>query len=157
MTVLHEFRVSGEICFSEEHDSVYREIVLPQTSSPQLNRAPQDNDWSAMIEPNAVMLFRYSALTFNGHKIHYDRDYCRNVEGYEGLVVHGPLTATMMIGLVANKNPDRQIVSFEFRAIAPFFDTAPFKIAGRNENGGAKILAQAPDGGVAMEAGAKFA
>jgi 3-methylfumaryl-CoA hydratase len=80
-----------------------------------------------------VLLFRYSALTFNGHRIHYDRTYATAVEGYPGLVVHGPLLATLMLELVRAQRPAATVTAFEFRALRPVFDGVPFTVAGEPE------------------------
>jgi 3-methylfumaryl-CoA hydratase len=78
-----------------------------------------------------VLLFRYSALTFNGHRIHYDLKYATEEEGYPGLIVHGPLLATLMAGLVRKHAPDRRMTAYQYRALRPVFDTAPFTVGGR--------------------------
>lgn len=156
VTVLHEFWVDGQLRLSEEHDIVYRENALPGAKPPLPPAAPEKSDWSRVISPDPVMLFRYSALTFNGHRIHYDRDYCINVEGREGLVVHGPLTATFLADLAVHNNPHRMLRSFEFRAINPLFDTGSFVIAGQNQGGIIKLWAQNSEGQLAMKAEAVF-
>jgi 3-methylfumaryl-CoA hydratase len=101
-----------------------------------------------------VLLFRYSALTFNGHRIHYDRRYVTEVEGYPGLVVHGPLIATLLVDLLRRERPDAALRRFEFRALAPLFDTAPFDVCGRPEYERTDVLlwAQSADGTLAMQA-----
>ena len=86
-----------------------------------------------MIRPDDVLLFRYSALTFNAHRIHYDRRYATEVGGYPGLVVHGPLIATLLLDLVRRNLPDAKIGRFSFRAVSPLFDTAPFELCGKPE------------------------
>lgn len=108
-----------------------------------------------MITPSSTLLFRYSALTFNGHRIHYDRDYATAVEGYDGLVVHGPLTATLLADLAANEI-GRPLASFSFRAMSPLFDTADFTISGAVTDTGCDLWASTPDGGLAMSATATF-
>ena len=102
------------------------------------------------------MLFRYSALTFNGHRIHYDRDYCRDVEGYPGLIFHGPLTGTLLADLAIRSMPDRTLKRFDFKALSPLFDTAPFTIAGKPSETGLSLWAETPGGGLAMSAEAEF-
>ncbi len=93
--------------------------------------APADPAFSERQVVDPVLLFRYSALTFNGHRIHYDRDYATTVEGYPGLVVHGPLLATLMVDLAASAWPDRRLTGFEFRGRRPVIDTEPFTVNGR--------------------------
>jgi 3-methylfumaryl-CoA hydratase len=104
--------------------------------------------------PDDVLLFRYSALTFNSHRIHYDRRYVTEVEGYPGLVVHGPLLATLLVDLLRRQRPGVALRRFEFRALAPLFDIAPFDVCGRpeDERGAIALWAQAADGTLAMRA-----
>lgn len=102
------------------------------------------------------MLFRYSALTFNGHRIHYDRQYCRDVEKYPDLVFHGPLTATLLIGTVLENTSGKNVQSYSFRAIAPLFDTQTFKIKSKMSGDEVTVWAETPDGGLAMNAMVRF-
>ena len=104
------------------------------------------------------MLFRYSALTFNGHRIHYDLDFCRKDEGYPGLVVHGPLIATLLLDLPRRHLPGRRVARFSFRALAPLFHDRPFEIAGHAVDGKSlSLTALLPGGGIAMQAEAGLA
>jgi 3-methylfumaryl-CoA hydratase len=145
--VRHEISNAEGVAVTEEHDIVYRGPAPASPKSP----APADAVWEQTVHPDDVLLFRYSALTFNGHRIHYDRRYATEVEGYPGLVVHGPLIATLLAGMV--KSP---MARFEFRAISPLFDTAPFRICGRPEDDGQTIRLWAKDdtGALAMTAAA---
>ena len=105
------------------------------------------------------MLFRYSALTFNGHRIHYDRDYCRDVEGYPGLVFHGPLTGTLLANMAEQQNPTRRLAKYAFRALAPLFSDEPFMIRGagdKEDTDFTNLWAETPDGGLAMSATATY-
>jgi 3-methylfumaryl-CoA hydratase len=102
--------------------------------------------------PDDVLLFRYSALTFNGHRIHYDRRYVTGVEGYPGLIVHGPLIATLLMDLLRRNVPDAVVASFSFRAVKPLFDLAPFFVCGRREGETVQLWAKDADGWLAMEA-----
>ena len=105
--VRHEISADGAASRSiEEHDIVYRENPRPGDPAPAAQPAPADASGRATIEPDDVLLFRYSALTFNGHRIHYDRRYVTEVEGYPGLVVHGPLIATLLLDLLRRQLPD---------------------------------------------------
>jgi 3-methylfumaryl-CoA hydratase len=100
-------------------------------------------------------MFRYSAVTFNGHRIHYDRDYARDVEGYPGLVVHGPLIATMLLEfLQAQVAPGRRVERFEFRALRPTFDIAPFALHGLRPDGDGNVALWSTNnvGAVGMQA-----
>ena len=116
-----------------------------------------DGSWSRTITPDPVMLFRYSALTFNAHRIHYDRSYVTGQEGYPGLLVHGPLLAILLLDLLRREAPDRALTTFDYRAMAPVFDTAPFTVAGAPNEDGASVWIVGADGGVAMAGEARFA
>jgi 3-methylfumaryl-CoA hydratase len=127
---------------TEEHDIVYRDHPRPADSSPPPRTAPEVLEaaaWERVIHPDDVLLFRYSALTFNGHRIHYDRRYATEVEGYPGLVVHGPLIATLLVDLVRRNLPAAVVTRFEFRAVSPIFDTGTFSVCGKPESDGRTI------------------
>lgn len=161
VTVRHELHdLDGDFRLAEEHDIVYREDPKPGATPPPPPNPPKDAQWSRTIRPSPVMLFRYSALTFNGHRIHYDRDYSRDIEGYKGLVFHGPLTATLLADLAIGQRTETALTGFSFRATAPLLDTVPFTIYGKSgENGNKetlKLWAETPEGGLAMEASAAF-
>ena len=103
--------------------------------------------------PDDVLLFRYSALTFNGHRIHYDRRYVTTVEGYPGLVVHGPLIATLLLDLLRRERPNARVTRFEFRAVHPLFDLHPFDVCGEpGPEGNVRLWARDHEGRLAMEA-----
>jgi 3-methylfumaryl-CoA hydratase len=132
--VRHEVYNTLGLALTEEHDIVYRAApAAPVAGEPEPEPipAPQDASFSREIVPDDVLLFRYSALTFNGHRIHYDRRYVTSVEGYPGLVVHGPLIATLLVDLLRREKPEATLQRFEFRAVRPTFDTAPFQLHGR--------------------------
>jgi 3-methylfumaryl-CoA hydratase len=154
VTVSHQLSIAGQVAVVEEHDIVYRDH--PQSNAPaaQPKLAPTDAVWSRTITPDPVLLFRYSALTFNGHRIHYDLNYVTEVEGYSGLIVHGPLIATLLMELVRAHYPQEQIQSFDFRAVSPLFDTASFSVHARPEQDGKTIQCWAanPHGELAMQA-----
>jgi 3-methylfumaryl-CoA hydratase len=157
VTVRHAISGARGVAVVEEHDIVYREDPRPGEAAPAPKAAPADAAWRREVRPDAVLLFRYSALTFNGHRIHYDRDYATRVEGYPGLVVHGPLMATLLLDLLRRENPGRRPARFEFRALSPVFDTAPFAVCGRPEGDGAALWVSGPSGELAMTARAEFA
>ena len=130
--VRHEVRRRGttSIAITEHHDIVYREAPKPGEAAAPVKAAPIDAEWRRKWIPDDVLLFRYSALTFNGHRIHYDRRYVTEAEGYPGLVVHGPLLATLMLESLREARPAARIATYEFRAMKPTFDTAPFEVCG---------------------------
>lgn len=145
VTVGYRFHQDGVLCIDEEQDIVYREpggIVAAPTPAPL--PTPDAAVWSRTITPDARLLFRFSALTFNAHRIHYDRPYARDDEGYPGLVVHGPLTAILLAELV-RRHTTQPIASFDFRGLAPLFDLAPFHLIGRCDDTTVTLEALAPD------------
>src|SRR5664279_4565095 len=111
VTVRHAISNGAGLAIEEEHDIVYRDLPAPGAVS-QPPTAPSDDSFSRRIVPDDVLLFRYSALTFNGHRIHYDRRYATEVEGYPGLVVHGPLIATLLMDLLRREAPQAIVRSF---------------------------------------------
>ncbi|KUF10448.1 FAS1-like dehydratase domain-containing protein [Pseudoponticoccus marisrubri] len=154
VTVRHEILTGGQVALTEEHDIVYRADPDPAAPAPVPPRAPEGAEVTETVQPTQVMLFRYSALTFNGHRIHYDVDYARQVEGYEGLVFHGPLTATLLADL-ATRSLGQPLRRFSFRGTAPLAGMAPFTIAGRRVEGGMDLWAARGDGAQAMQAEAR--
>lgn len=158
VTVRHDLSVAGELRISEEQDLVYRDDPDPSAAKPEPKPAPNEADFSRVVTPSEVLLFRYSALTFNGHRIHYDRPYAQGVEGYPDLVVHGPLTATLLADLAASSgnNGKRALASFSFRAMSPLFVTDPFTISGTQQGSTIKLWATTPSGGLAMQATAEL-
>jgi 3-methylfumaryl-CoA hydratase len=156
VVVRHEISAAGAPAIVEEHDIVYRDQPRPDDAAPPPKAAPVEADWRREVVPDDVLLFRYSALTFNGHRIHYDRRYVTTVEGYPGLVVHGPLLATLLIELLREHRPEADVAAFSFRAVRPVFDTAPFAVCGRAERDGndVRLWAQDREGHLAMDAAA---
>lgn len=153
--VLHEISVGpvggGTLAVREVHDIVYREAPRPGEAPPPSEPAP-DAVWRRPLTPDPVLLFRFSALTFNGHRIHYDRKYCEEVEGYPGLIVHGPLTATLLVDLFLRENPGARVTAFRFRARRPLFDIHPLTLCGAPAPGGATLWALDHEGKLAMTA-----
>lgn len=142
----------------EEHDIVYREAPRPGETPTAPLPAPAAAVFSREVEPSATLLFRYSALTFNAHRIHFDRRYCIEQEGYPGLVVHGPLLATLLLELLHRHRPDVRLRRFAFKAVRPLFDVAPFTVCGRIADDGrsARLWALDHDGWLTMDATAEF-
>ncbi|MDQ2780770.1 MAG: MaoC family dehydratase N-terminal domain-containing protein [Pseudomonadota bacterium] len=159
VTVRHDITNASGIALTESHDIVYRDNPRPGAPAPTPQTAPADSHFSRRIVPDPVLLFRYSALTFNGHRIHYDRSYVTGVEGYPGLIVHGPLVATLLLDLLRRTMPDAVIETFAFRAVKPLFDIAPFSVHGQVEPDGktVKLWASDADGWLAMDASATIA
>ncbi|MEO8392953.1 MAG: MaoC family dehydratase N-terminal domain-containing protein [Chloroflexota bacterium] len=151
--VRHEIIGEQGLALLEEQDIVFREALSGQTA-PSVQSAPAEAQFSREITPDAVLLFRYSALTFNSHRIHYDRDYCHDVEGYPGLVVHGQLTASFMLELLHVHAPNQTIKSFSFRAVTALYDHQPFRIAGRIDGEAVQLWALNAEGNLAMTANA---
>jgi 3-methylfumaryl-CoA hydratase len=145
--VRHELRCNdaAEPGLVELHDIVYREAQQPGDMTPPPQAAPDGAAWQRTIVPDDVLLFRYSALTFNGHRIHYDRRYVTQVEGYPGLVVHGPLIATLLLDLLHREQPRAEVASFRFKAVRPTFDLRPFKVSGAPQRDGKTVRLWASD------------
>jgi 3-methylfumaryl-CoA hydratase len=134
--VRHEIGNADGVALTEEQDLVYRANAKSGDPVPVPRPALAGTAWKRSVEPDSVLLFRFSALTFNGHRIHYDRRYATEVEGYPGLVVHGPLIAILLLDLLRRHQPDAQVARFEFRSTSPLFDTAPFSLHGKPEGDG---------------------
>ena len=158
VTVQHDIDDAGGCAVREEHDIVYREPASPGAGQSQPKAAPEGEAYSREIEPDPVLLFRYSALTFNGHRIHYDRTYVTGVEGYPGLIVHGPLIATLLVDLLRRSLPDARMARFSFRAVRPLFDTHSFTVCAKPEgNDRVSLWARDHEGWLAMQANAELA
>ena len=154
VTVCYRIRQGGEVRIEEEQDIVYKEPgpLIPEPMPLRSLPSAPTGTWVEEVTPDTVLLFRFSALTFNAHRIHYDRPYALDEEGYPGLVVHGPLTAVMLAGLTERYSPDRRIVEFTFQGRAPLFDFYPFRLMGRPEGDTVALEAQGPDGKTSMQA-----
>jgi len=154
VVVRHEITAEGQIVLTEEQDIVYRGYSSAASLPPP---APPGYAWERTIQPDDVLLFRYSALTFNGHRIHYDRRFATEVEGYPGLVVHGPLIATLLMDQLRRNLPTVNVTRFAFRAISPLFDSRSFVVCGRPEGDTIRLWAKNETGGLAMDATASSA
>jgi 3-methylfumaryl-CoA hydratase len=156
-------RRDGVAVIAEEQDIVYREDPRSGAPAAQVQPAPTGAVWVRTLRPDPVLLFRYSALTFNGHRIHYDKTYATETEGYPGLVVHGPLIATLLLEHLqknlATHSPVARITGFEFRAVRSAFEGRELTLCARPEADGThvKVWAQDPDGGLCMDAQARVA
>lgn len=156
VTVGHEIGQRGRVVVSEEQDIVYRDAdagppkaACAEDVSPGIAAAGEhphpSTEW--VVEPNPVLLFRFSALTYNAHRIHYDRDYARDVEGYPGLVVHGPLQAMLMAEAVRRVQPDVEDCAFAYRLLSPLFDKHPFTVSAARDGDGYATRVAARAGG----------
>jgi 3-methylfumaryl-CoA hydratase len=156
VTVVHELHNAQGLALTEEHDIVYRDAPQSGDPAPAPRAAEQDAPWQRELTPDDVLLFRYSALTFNGHRIHYDRRYVTQVEGYPGLVVHGPLIATLLLDLLRRHAPAARLHKFEFKALRPTFDGQPMRVNARPEGRTIALWAQDHEGWLTMQASAEI-
>lgn len=148
------------LALEEQQDIVYRHASAPARTPAKSDSRDAGAAWRRTWTPDPVTLFRYSALTFNGHRIHYDRPYATEVEGYPGLLVHGPLIATLLVELCRAETNDRPFGAFRFQAKRPLFDTNSFQVIGAPTDGGdgsCWLQALDPEGAVAMDASVVFA
>lgn len=128
VTVSHSYTTGRGLALRERHNIVYRGAKTSKVAAP-FPQMPAP-DLSLVQQATAVLLMRYSAITFNGHRIHYDRSYCQTAEGYPGLVVHGPLQATYLLQLAAQMNGGTVPPRFAYHAQRPLFDGAAFRVNG---------------------------
>ena len=137
VTVRHTVSGSGSVAVVEEHDIVYRDAAKPTDAAPVGKPAPATAAWTRRLQPSTTLLFRFSALTFNGHRIHYDLDYCKTEEHYPGLVVHGPLQTLLMLD-ICRRNSARPVKKLDYRAMHPVFHQDAFTVNGNPSADGAK-------------------
>jgi len=156
VTVRHEISDAQGLAITDEHDIVYRGEAGAGASPVA---APTHEAWQREVRPDPVLLFRYSAATFNGHRIHYDHPYATRVEGYPGLVVHGPLIATLLVDLLRRNRPGVALRRYAFRAMRPLFDTAPFELCGAPDEAkrAARLWTRDAQGAITMDATAEWA
>lgn len=151
VTVSHEIRVGGRTAIEEEQDIVY--MGIPETFRPPAPVAAPPCDWREEVVVDPVLLFRFSAVTFNGHRIHYDRSYAMDVEKYPGLVVHGPLQAVLLFDAACRRLPERTPARFDFRGVRPLFDFETAAVCGRaRDDGATEVFTANGDGAVCMQA-----
>lgn len=142
VTVQHELSGPGGLAITEEQDLVYREAAAPGSiPAPEGGHPAPETAWRSDVNPDTVLLFRYSALTMNGHRIHYDLPYAQNEEAYPALVVHGPLMATLLAA-AARKNLGKPLATFSFRGQSPAFSGLPMHVCGEPDAQGASLWTQ---------------
>ena len=158
VTLQHDITADGIATIREEQDLVYRAAVTGSTPPAESAPAPAPEPAEAIrrVTADPVLLFRFSALTFNAHRIHYDRDYARDVEGYPGLVVHGPLIATRLVDHAQRELPGLTPRQFSFRAEAPMIDGVPFDLCLTKRAGGARLSSRNAAGKITMRAEIAF-
>ncbi len=159
VAVAHEVHTERGLAIRERQDIVYRDgdaaaSAMPAVGAP-LSRAPDEARWHEDLLADAVRLFRYSALTFNGHRIHYDRDYATRTEGYPGLVVHGPLQATQLLELATSIRGTAPR-EFRFRGLKPLFDFMPYRSCAKDISAGLQLWIENGDAVRSMEAEARW-
>lgn len=158
LRLARQFEQAGALCVTEDQTIIYRPAAQPSKAASGGGGAAVDTpaEWREVHKPSPVDLFRFSAVTFNAHRIHYDRDYARGEEGYPGLVIHGPYTALRLLEEARARSPGRALRRFDFRPVAPLFDHGGFVACGRFTDAGADLWAETPDGALAMTALAVF-
>lgn len=147
VTVAHEISQSGRLMVDEEQDLVYRAASAPAPGAPEQADAVPVGPGERRVVIDPVFLFRYSALTYNGHRIHYDRDYARDVEGYAGLVVHGPLQALLMAEAARARRPGVTAVEFAYRLVSPLLDHQGMVVSAADAEAGTLATRVRDDGG----------
>lgn len=152
VTVDHLLEQDGRVCLREEQNIVYREAPTGPAPLPAGEKAEKAAQWSAVLKTDPALLFRFSALTYNGHRIHYDRDYAVREEFYPALVVHGPLLATALLDLLARGRPGVPVRAFSFRALRPAFDTDTLQLCAAAEGDTVDLWTQDAHGQVGMTA-----
>jgi itaconyl-CoA hydratase/mesaconyl-C4 CoA hydratase len=148
-TLRHDIMQAGYLAIREEQDIVYRDPTPPRSASGESLPAA---DWQEPITPSPTLLFRYSAVTFNGHRIHYDQPYVTATEGYPDLVVHGPLIATLNLRAFCRANPQARLRRFEYRGVRPLIAPTPFNVGGRINAPGKAELWAGDERGIAQRA-----
>ncbi len=158
VTVRYRIQQHETLCIEEEQDIVYKEPGGAVPAPVALENMPElpEDCWRKTVHPNEILLFRFSALTFNAHRIHYDRAYAMNQEGYPGLVVHGPLTALLLAEWTAERS-GKALQSFAFQGRAPLFDFHPFRLVATSNENSVDLQAQSVSGKTTMSASARLA
>ena len=158
VTLVEEvFGSDGMLTTREERTQVYRSPPGGSVQKQVQRPAPSAPQWTRRIDPTSVLLFRYSALTMNSHRIHFDHDYVREVEGHPGLLVHGPLIMTLMLDLFRREMPGAVMTSLDLRAVAPIYATGDFTVHGvLDGEDSCRLWAMTQDDSLAMTANAGF-
>lgn len=156
VSLRHEISGNRGARITEVENIVYREA--PSAEKKPIADRPLDlaAHWTSSVTPDPILLFNYSAVTLNSHRIHYDRTYSMQVEGYPGLVVHGPLTATLLLQLLAEHVPNAVVKDFSYNAVGPLFDTASFRLCGRIDGHTATLWAMDNHDALALSAQAEL-
>ena len=152
LTLDHSYRQNGTTLLEDRQSIVYRQPSAYKQSDPEESIASK---YIKTVLPDSRLLFRYSAVTFNGHRIHYDHDYTTQQEGYPGLVVHGPLMATLLMNLAQSQRPDQPLRAFAFRGVAPAFVDQALQLMVL-DNDARSLEIRNPVGALVMSASAKF-
>jgi len=155
LTLRREVFEGADLAIREHQDLIYRPAAGPAREASAAPSSPPPalaSDYQREVSPDPTLLLRFSALTYNAHRIHYDRDFARDVEGYPGLVVHGPLQAMLLIDLYQRQHPGAPIARFTCRAQRPLFEGAAFTLKGRKTQDGAALWTEDSKGHVCMEA-----
>ena len=157
VTVRHTVTASNDIAVVEEHDIVYRDAAQPGVPAAPGKPAPTHAAWRRELVPDEAMLFRYSALIFNAHRIHYDIDYCRREEGYPGLVVHGPLQTTLLLD-ISRRHAGKPVRKLDYRAVSPVFHNETLVVGGNPSADGAtaQLWTTGPSGNLAMTGNVEY-
>lgn len=153
VTVQHDYVQEGQLAIREEQDIVYREPTPPKLTG---GEPMPTGIWQESITPSPTLLFRYSAVTFNGHRIHYDWPYAIDTEGYPGLVVHGPLMATLSLRAFCRANPQAQVRRFAYRSVRPLIAPHPFVVRGHFVAAGKAELWAGNSDGIAQQGEVSF-
>lgn len=153
VTVLHEIIHGGKVMITEHHDIVYKEASKGGATPTKSEMPPSQKNH--VLKPDSTMLFRYSALTFNGHRIHYDADYCREIEGYPDLVIHGPLNATLLARF-AEEVSGRPLKHFSYRGLQPSILGSELEFNAARDGTQLVVWVSLPSGAVSMRAEASF-
>jgi 3-methylfumaryl-CoA hydratase len=150
--IVHDYHNAAGLAFSNAHDSAFRGAARPGAAGPPPVQADQEAPWQRELVPDPVLLFRYSALTFNPHRIHYDFPYATQAEGYPDILVHGPLQATLLLDLLRREAPTAAVHGLEFKALRPAFAGRRLRLNGRPEGKRVALWAEDDQGGVTMQA-----